>query len=127
MSSLFLFAVDPKQTGTSGTVPLQALRQISRKQELRYAAVVYNPKLSSGQAQLRTQLIITQDDKVLFQEPEQALSGPLRGMQVVKLGQVGLSKVAPGHYALTLVTTDPLADKKQPRTVSRSIDFTVID
>jgi VWFA-related protein len=127
MSSLFLFAVDPKQTGLAGVVPLRAQRQLSRKQDLRYAAIVYNPKLSSGQPQVRTQLIITQGDKVLLRDPEEPLNGPLSGIQVVKVGQVGLSKVLPGHYVLTLVTTDPLAEKKQPRTVSRSIDFTVVD
>ena len=126
MSSLFLFAVDPKLTGNEGVIPLQALRQISRKQDLRYAAIVYNPKLSGGQPQLRTQLIITNGDKVLFQEPEQALNGPVSGIQVVKVGQVALAKVTPGHYVLTLVTTDTLGDKKL-RTVSRSIDFTVVD
>jgi VWFA-related protein len=127
MSSLFVFSVDASQTGNAGVVPMRALRQISRKQDLRYAAVIYNPKISGGQPQLRTQLFITQGSKVLFQEPEQPLSGPLSGVQVGKVGQVGLSKVTPGNYVLTLVTTDQLAEKKQRRTVSRSIDFTVVN
>lgn len=127
MSSLFVFSVDPNQTGTTGVVPLRALRQISRSRELRYAAVIYNPKLSGGPPQLRTQVFITQGSKVLFQEPEQPLSGPMSGVQIGKVGQVGLSKVTPGHYVLTLVTTDQLAEKKQRRTVSRSVDFTVVN
>lgn len=125
MSSMFLFAIDPNQRGSAGIIPLTALRQLSRKQDLRYAAIVYNPKLSNGQPQLRTQLIISQGNKVIFQEPEQPLSGPISGIQVIKVGQLGLSKVSPGRYALTLVVTDTL-DKKD-RKMSRSVDFTVVD
>ena len=40
------------------------------------------------------------------------------------MGQLGVSRVRPGRYLLTLVVTDPLADKKH-RTITRSIDFTV--
>lgn len=127
MSSLFLFSVPPNQSGNTGIVPLQALREISRKQDLRYAAVVYNPKVSSGQHQVQTQTIISQGSKVLLREPPEPLKGPLSGVQIVKIGQVGLAKVPPGHYVLTLITTDPLADKKVLRTVSRSIDFTVVN
>jgi VWFA-related protein len=125
MSSMFLFAIDSNKPGNDGIVPMQALRQLSRKNDLRYAAIVYNPKLSGGQPQLRTQLIISQGDKIIFKEPEESLNGPLSGIQVVKVGQLGLAKVAPGKYVLTLVVTDT-ADKKNTR-VSRSIDFTVVD
>ncbi len=45
---------------------------------------------------------------------------------VSKVGQLGLSKVQPGRYVLTLIVIDPLADKKQQR-VSRSVGFTVVD
>src|SRR5262249_17952649 len=112
------------KTGSAGITPLQELRQISRKQELRYAAIIYNPKVSGGQPQLRTQLVVSQGGKVLFQEPEQPLTGPMSGVQVVRVGQLGLSKVAPGQYVLSLITIDTLADKKF-RTVNRSVDFTV--
>ena len=125
-SSVFLFAVDPNQNGTAGAVPLQAVRQVSRKQDLRYAVVVYNPKLIGGQAQLRTQLIVSQGNKVLYQEPEQPLNGPLRGIQIVKVGQLALAKVLPGKYLLTLIVSDPLGGKKA-RPVARSLDFTVVD
>jgi VWFA-related protein len=125
MSSVFLFAIDPNQTGNAGIIPLTALRQLTRKQELRYAVIVYNPKLSNGQAQLRTQLIVTQGNKLIFQEPEQPLTGPVSGVQTIKVGQLGLSKVSPGKYVLTLAVTDTL-DKKQRR-VARSIDFTVVN
>ncbi len=127
VSSLFLFAVPPNQTGNTGAVPLQTQRQLSRKQDLRYAEVIYNPKVNGGQPQVHTQTIVSQGGKILLQEPEQPVTGPLSGAQVVKIGQLGLSKVVPGHYVLTVITTDPVADKKNPRTVSRSIDFTVVD
>jgi len=125
ISSMFLFAIDPSKSGNAGIVPLQALRQLSRRNDLRYAAIVYNPKLSGGQPQLRTQLIISQGDKIIFREPEESLNGPLSGIQVVKVGQLGLGKVTPGKYVLTLAVTDT-ADKKNAR-VARSIDFMVVD
>jgi len=127
MSSLFLFSVPANQTSNAGAVPLQAQRRVSRSQDLRYAAVIYNPKVSGGQQQLRTQTIVSQRGKVLLQEPEQPVSGPLSGIQVIKIGQLGLSRVPPGQYVLTVITTDPAADKKSPRTISRSIDFTVVN
>ena len=120
MSSVFLFSTDAKGTKPA---PLLALRQLNRKQDLRYVAMVFNPKLKDGKPQLRSQLIISQGNKVLFREPEQPVesngSGP-----VTKMGQLGLSGVAPGRYVLTLVVTDSLAEKKAS-TLARSIDFTV--
>ena len=127
VSSMFLFSVDPNQTGNAGAVPVKNPRVFSRSKDLRYAAIIYNPRLADGKPQLRTQLIVTQGGKVLLQNPEEPLTGPMGGIQVVKIGQLGLAKVPPGHYILTLITTDPLVDKKQPRTVARSIDFTVVD
>jgi hypothetical protein len=127
MSSMFLFAVDPNQTDSKGALPLQNPREISRKKDLRYAALIYNPRVSDGKAQLKTQLFVTQGSKVLLQNPEEPFAGPMSGIQAAKIGQLGLSKVPPGHYILTLVTTDPQADKKQVRSVSRSIDFTVVE
>jgi VWFA-related protein len=126
MSSVMLYGLDAAASKTP--VPLPPSRAISRKQELRYAAIIYNPKTGDGgKAQLRSRLIVSQGDRVLFEEPEQAVEskGGEAG-QVVKIGQLGLSKVAPGRYVLTLVVTDPLADKKH-QTVARSIDFTVTD
>ena len=64
---------------------------------------------------------------MLFQEPEQALTSPGAAPgQFVKLGQIGLAKVPAGRYTLTLVITDPLADKKR-QLVARSVDFTVVN
>lgn len=121
MSSVFLVGVDPSKKQT----PLTAARILNRRQELRYVATVYNPKLRDGRPQLRSQLIISQGNQILFKEPEQSIeaggSGP-----VTKMGQIGLSKVAPGRYVLTLIVTDTLADKKI-QTLAHSIDFNVVD
>jgi VWFA-related protein len=122
MSSVFLFAVDP---ATKKAVPLEALRQFNRKQDLRYVAMVYNPKLKDGKPQLHSQMIITQGNRELFREPEQPVDSNGTA-PVTKMGQLGLSKVAPGHYVLTLVITDTLADKKS-QTMAHSIDFTVVN
>ncbi|MDX6303893.1 MAG: hypothetical protein QOI77_862, partial [Blastocatellia bacterium] len=100
-------------------------RQFNRKQDLRYVAMVYNPKLKDGKPQLHSQMIITQGNKELFREPEQPVDSNGTA-PVTKMGQLGLSKVAPGHYVLTLVITDTLADKKT-QTMAHSIDFTVVN
>ena len=122
VSSLFLFATDAQGKTTT---PLTAVRQLSRKQDLRYLALIYNPKMKDGKPQVRSQLIIRQGNKELFREPDQPVqpsgNGPLS-----KMGQLALSSVAPGRYVLTLVIIDPTADKKMPPQ-SRSIDFTVVN
>ncbi len=121
MSSVFLIAVD-SQTAKKLT-PLNAQRHLTQKQDLRYVAMVYNPKLKDGRPQLRSQMIISQGNKVLFREPEQTLESN-GTLPVTKMGQLALAKVQPGRYVLTLVVTDTLADKKN-QTVAHSIDFTV--
>jgi VWFA-related protein len=126
VSSIFLHAVDIG-TSSSQPQPLLALRQLTRRQDLRYSAIIYNAKVEGGKTQARAQIIISQNGKVLFREPEQPLE--MRGgdaSQLLKVGQIALSKVAPGHYVLTLIVTDPLADKSS-QTLSRSIDFMVTD
>ena len=127
MSSLLLYAVNP--TGGNKSVPeqLSAARIVSRKQDLRYAGIIYNARLDNGKPGLRARLIISQGNKMLFQEPEQPFEGPSGAPgQFVKVGQIGLSKVPAGRYVLTLVITDPLADKKR-QIVARSVDFTVVN
>ena len=122
MSSVFLFSTDAQ--GTKPT-PLLGFRQLSHKQDLRYVTLIYNPKLKDGKSQLRSQLIITQGNKILLREPEQPLESN-GSAAVTKMGQLALSKVAAGHYVLTVVITDSLADKKT-QTMARSIDFTVVN
>ena len=120
MSSVFLFAVDG-----SNPIPLEASRQLKRTQDLRYVAMIYNAKMKGGKPQVNSQMIISQAGKILLREPEQPVE-PLASAAaaVIKVGQFGLSKVPPGRYILTLIISDPTADKKdQP--LSRSIDFIV--
>jgi VWFA-related protein len=120
MSSLFLFATDAKG---AKPVSLLASRRLTRQQDLRYVAMIYNGKVKDGKPQLRSQLIISQGNRILFKEPEQAIEASGSG-PVTKIGQLALSGVAPGHYVLTLVVTDANADKKVG-TQARSIDFMV--
>ena len=118
------FAVEP---GQKSPTPLLAVRRLSRKQELRYAAMVYNAKTGGGKTQLQSQVVISQGGNVLYREPEQPFDGGGGGSKpATKIGQIGLSKVKPGRYVLSLLVTDTLADKKT-QTVARSIDFVVVD
>ena len=125
MSSIFLHAVDP--ASPSQPAPLTALRRLPRKQDLRYTAIVYNARQSGGQPKLTAQTIISRDDKVIYRSPEQPIA--VRGgdaTQSIVVEQLGLPKAAPGRYVLTLIVTDTLADKKS-QTMTRSIDFNLVD
>lgn len=126
MSSIFLYGVDLAQGDKATPLPLNALRQLPRNLDLRYATVIYNPKLKGGQPQLRSRLIISRDNKVVFQEPEQPVPGSVQNGQMARVGQFSLAKARPGKYVVTLVVTDPLADNKE-RTTVRSIDFNLVD
>jgi VWFA-related protein len=123
-SSLFLYAVKVDQGGNGSPQPLTALRQLPRQQDLRYAAVVYFPKVSDGKIQLTSQVIVSLGDKIVFQEAEQPVTGPIQDGQVVKIGQLGLSKAQPGRYVLTLLLKEP---GKKERGVIRSVDFNLVE
>jgi len=105
---------------------LSALRQLPRQQDLRYAAIIYNPRIVDAKTQLRSQAFVTLNGKIVFKDEEVPVTSPLQEGQVIKMGQLGLGKAQAGRYILTLVITDPLADK-QERTIVRSIDFTLVD
>lgn len=126
-SSLLIGAVPVKETSQAGQKPIPASRQISRRNDLRYATIIYNAKLKDGKPQVRTQLIISQNGQVIFKEEEEPLVVTANNPQsVVKVGQLGLSGVKPGRYTMTLVITDTLADKKA-QTINRSMDFLVVN
>jgi VWFA-related protein len=125
VSSLFLYAVDVAQGNKAKPEPLTALRQLPRTQDLRYAAIIYNPKVSDGKTQLLARVIVSRGDKVLLQDKDQPVNGAVQSGQIAKVGQLGL-KGQSGHYMLTLVVTDPLASEKE-RTIVRSMDFTLVD
>jgi VWFA-related protein len=119
-SSVFLFGINT-QPGSKPEA-MTALRQLPRAQDLRYAVVVYNAKVADGKSQLRSQTIISRDGKIVYQEPEAPITSAVEANQVVKVGQLGLQKAHPGHYILTIVITDPQADK-QSLTIIRNVDF----
>lgn len=123
-SSVFLFGVDT-QPGSKPEA-MNALRQLPHAQDLRYAVVIYNAKVSDGKTQLRSQTIISRDGKIVYQEPEAPVTSAVEANQVIKIGQLGLQKAHPGHYILTIVITDPQADK-QSRTIIRNVDFMLTD
>lgn len=125
MSSILLYGVEAAKGASAQPQLLGPLREIPRSQELRYAATVYNAKREGSKHQLRSQIIISQGDRILFREPEQPLTSNSGDQQVTRIGQIGLSKVPPGRYVLTLIVTDPLADKKSQRVI-RSTEFNVI-
>jgi VWFA-related protein len=123
-SSIFLYAVDVAQGASAAPQPLTALRQLPRQQDLRYAAVIYYPKLSDGKVQLTSQAIVSLGDKVVFQEPEQPITGTVQNGQLVKIGQLGLGKAQPGRYVLTLLIKE---SGKKDKGVIRSVDFNLVD
>lgn len=124
-SSLLLGAVPPNETKTTSPTPITGNRQISRKQDVRYAVIIYNAKQKDGKPQVKTQLIISQNGQAIFKEQEEALEMSSKSSsQLIKVGQLGLSGVRPGRYTMTLAITDTLADKKA-QTITRSMDFVV--
>jgi VWFA-related protein len=126
-SSLLLSGVPAGDLKATTHTLVTGNRQISRKQDLRYAVIIYNPKLKDGKPQVRTQLSISQDGKEIFKEQEEPVP-PIGkdSSQLLKFGQLGLGGVKPGRYTLTLMITDPLADKKA-QTMTRNMDFIVIN
>jgi VWFA-related protein len=125
-SSLLLGSAVTGEANAGRLIPLSASRRITRKEDLRYAVVIYNPKLKDGKPQLQTQLVITQNGQVLYKEADQPVQVGPNAAQQLKVGQLGMSKVKPGRYTLTLLITDTLADKKA-NSLSRSMDFVVVD
>jgi VWFA-related protein len=123
-SSVFLYAINIAQGSNAAPQPLTALRQLPHQQDLRYAAVIYFPKVSDGKAQLTSQVIVSRGDKVVFQEAEQPITGPVQNGQMVKIGQLGLGKAKPGRYVLTLLIKEP---GKKEKGIIRSVDFNLVD
>lgn len=126
MSSVFLYGVDLAQGDKAAPIQLNSLRQLPRKLDLRYAAVIYNPKVDDGKSQLQVQLVISQGSRIVFKSPEQPVNGKVQNNQTAYVGQISLAKAHPGRYMLTLMVTDPLADKKT-QTIVRSLDFNLVD
>ena len=125
-SSLLLGEAPPNDTKAGNPIPMTASRQISRKNDLRYAVMIYNAKMKDGKPQIRTQLTISQNGRLLVQDEDEPLAVSSAGSSLIKVGQLGLSRVKPGRYTITLRITDTLADKKA-QTVTRNMDFIVVE
>ncbi|HXG94250.1 MAG TPA: VWA domain-containing protein [Blastocatellia bacterium] len=126
-SSLLLGAVPAKDMKATAPTPISGNRQISRKQDLRYAVIIYNAKQKDGKPQVTTQLVISQNGQEIFKGEEEAVTaGGSNAGQLIKVGQLGMAGVKPGRYTMTLIITDPLADKKA-QTITRSMDFIVVN
>jgi hypothetical protein len=126
-SSMFIGAVQANDTKAANAAPVSASRTLSRKQDLRYAVLIYNARLKDAKPQVRTQLVISQNGQIIYKEPEETLAVTSNNAsQLVKIGQLGLSSVKPGRYNLSLIVTDTLADKKA-QTITRSTDVVVVE
>ena len=125
-SSLLLGSAPPGEIKAEAPTPLSASRRISRKQDLRFAVVVYNPKLKDGKPRVQTQTVVSQNGNVIYKSEPEEVAITKAADQVIKIGQLGVGKVKPGRYTLTLLITDTLADKKA-QTLTRSMDFVVTD
>jgi len=126
-SSLLLAGVPAGEMKAEKPTPVSADRRISRKQDLRYAVMIFNARQKDNRPQVRTQLIISQNGQMMFKQPEESVTSSGKDQsQLIKWGQLGLSSVKPGRYTMTVVITDELAEKKA-QTVTRSMDFVVVD
>jgi VWFA-related protein len=126
-SSVMLGAAPAGQMKAGQPTPISANRRISRKDDLRYAVFIYNPKVKEGKPQVRAQMVISQAGQVIYKGADDLV--PFNGgnaAQIVKVGQLGLSKVKPGRYTISIVVTDALADKKA-QTLTRSSAFEVVE
>jgi len=126
-SSLMLGTAPPGEMKVGEPTPISANRRIPRKNDLRYAVFIYNAKVKDGKPQVHAQMVISQRGQVIFKGAEDVV--PFTGnnaSQPVKVGQLGLSKVKPGRYTISIVITDTLADKKS-QTITRSADFEVVE
>ena len=108
-----------------------AVRRFKTDRVLVYAFNIYNAQVQkgTGKAQLKTQLRIYRDGKLIFVGDEEAFSpldqtDPKRlvGAGVVRMG----SQMVPGEYVIQIVVTDLLGKQKENVT-SQWIDFDVID
>jgi hypothetical protein len=125
-SSLILGAVPEGAIKAPSLAPIPGNRRVSRKEDLRYGVEIYNAKLKDGKPHVKVAVAISQNGKVVYQAPEEPVQAAADGSgHLVKVGQVGLAKVNPGRYVMTMIITDPLADKRS-QTITRSQDFMVI-
>lgn len=126
-SSLMLGAVSASNPKPGSVKWMSASRRVSRNNNLLYATSVYNAKLKDGKPQVTTQLTLTRDGKMIYQSPEEPLAtSPANPSQLMRVGQLKVSALPSGKYVMTVKIIDTLAEKKA-QTLSRKMDFTVVD
>ena len=126
-SSLLLGSV-PASNSKPGSINwITVNRRVSRKNNLIYATSVYNAKLKDGRPQVATQLTVTRNGKTIYQSPEEPVAiSPANPSQLMRVGQLKVSSLPAGKYIMTLKIIDTLAEKRA-HTLSRKMDFTVVD
>ncbi|HYP28973.1 MAG TPA: VWA domain-containing protein [Blastocatellia bacterium] len=126
-SSLVIGSV-PANSSKAGSVNwITASRRVSRQNNLLYATSVYNAKLKDGKPHVTTQLTLTRNGKMVYQSPEEPVAtSPSNPSQLMRVGQLKVSSLPAGKYVMTLKIIDTLAEKRM-QTLSRKMDFTVVD
>ncbi len=109
----------------------QAVRLFKGDLALIYAFNIYNARINkkTGKAQLKTQLKLYRDGKLIFTGDEVAFS-PVDDTDPERLLGAGVvqmkSGMTPGGYVIQIVITD-LLEKGKEKVASQSIDFDVVN
>ncbi len=125
-SHLLIVGAPPNNTASTETTVIGGNRRVASKLDLRYLMMLYNVKLKDGKSQAKGQMVISQNGKELYRETDADLQQMGNNSTTfLKMGQIGLSRVKPGRYTITITLTDPLADKRL-QSITRSTDFIVV-
>jgi len=127
-SSLLLGAVPASNSKPGvGINWIMATRRVSRRNNLLYTTSIYNAKLKDGKPQVNTQLTVARNGQVIYQSAEEPVAiSPANPSQVMRIGQLKVSSLPAGKYVMTLKIIDTLAEKRA-QTLTRKMDFTVVD
>jgi VWFA-related protein len=107
-----------------------ALRRFKQGLVMVYALVIYNAQLdkSTGQPQLKTQVRVFRDGKLVFTGAEIPFDLrkqlDLKRLQLAGAIQLG-SAMVPGEYVIQVLVTDALAKEKH-RVASQWVDFEIV-
>jgi hypothetical protein len=108
-----------------------AVRRFKGDRALVYAFNIYNARLSkkTGKAQLKTQLKLYRDEKLIFTGDELAFS-PVDDTDPKRLLGAGVVQIKagmpPGAYVIQIIVTD-LLDKGKEKIASQWIDFELVN
>jgi hypothetical protein len=124
-SSIFLESAQVKDTDI-GDSQLLANARIPRTKDLRYTMAVYNATKKNDSRSVTSQVTIAQGGQVVYDDPEQPIRQSTSSGTLIKRGQLGLSRVKPGRYRITITITDHNADKSN-QVLTRTRDFLVVE